>query len=50
MTEFFCLHLLEYLENHSIESEVKVLTDVDLDHTVYSELYSVCFNDYTSVE
>jgi hypothetical protein len=31
-----------------MHSEVKVVTDVDLEHTVYSEVYSVCFNVYKS--
>jgi hypothetical protein len=32
ITELFSLHPLEYLQNHSIQIEVKVMTDVGLEH------------------
>jgi hypothetical protein len=50
MIEIFSLLLLECLQSNSIQSEVKVVSDVYLEHAVYSEGYSVCFNVYKSVE
>jgi hypothetical protein len=44
MTELFSLHLLECLQNHGIQSEVKVVTHIDLGHRIVECVFQ-CLQD-----